>query len=804
MSKYPDRNDLRKSLLRRKRGRRRFFRWFLFFCLLLVSGGLYFSWKYYELSKVVEKKFNVTRRWNIPSRVYSDIEYLYPGVDVGQRDLKSKLNRLGYREMKGELKGPGDYLWGEKAIDIYLHDFVYPQEKFLGFPIRLELAVGEVKQILDLKNNNEVLTLVRLEPEEIATLFDEKMEDRTLIKLKDCSQYLLEAIILIEDERFFSHKGVDPIAIARAAVADILSLRLAQGGSTLTQQLVKNFFLTSKKSIRRKIDEALMAIIIETEYSKSEILESYLNEIYLGQRGASSVTGVAEAAKHYFGKEIHQITLAEAALLAGMIRSPSRYSPLRDKASAQGRRDFVLKRMREADIIDDKAYQLGLREEIIIPKINIKTVQAPFFIDFLRNQLADLYPPEVLETEGLQIFTTLDMTFQIHAEQALSAGVVDLENQFGYLLPKDHPGKLEGCLIAISPQNGYVRAMVGGRDYYESPFNRCAQAHRQPGSVFKPFVYLTAFDTTRSQKTFTPASLIDDTQFTIDTVAGPWSPSNYDREEHGLVTARKALEMSYNIATAKLGLETGLEAIVQTAQEAGITSPLIAVPSLALGAFEVTPLEILTAYAIFPNRGLKVKALSVVNVMTPQGEVLEKKVLQTKRAFQEEPVALVTHLMEGVLNRGTAAAARSMGFQGIAAGKTGTTSNYRDAWFVGFTPQLLSLVWVGYDDNVSTKMSGSRAALPIWVSFMKEAVGNSRQDFPFPSGIVAVDIDPTTGGRATKECPVTVKEYFIVGTEPEESCPHGEGKVEPVPEEPGVEAVEPPSSDKEFPEPNEF
>ncbi len=767
--------DLRKRFrsVTPKRNRRRFVgRLLLLFFIFVGFGTIAVGLKLKNLEKTVEEKFSTARRWNIPSRIYSDTEYLYPGVDIHQRALVTKLERLGYRQVAGEIKGPGDFLVSPAHIDIFLHDFAYPLEKFAGFPVRLDINRSVIIKMSDVESG-ETLSLVRLEPEEIAIIFDAKMEDRTLISLKEAPSQLLEAVILVEDERFFKHKGVDPIAILRAALADLLHLRLVQGGSTLTQQLVKNFFLSPQKSLRRKFNEALMAIIIERKHTKGEILEAYLNEIYLGQRGPSSVTGVAEAAKHYFAKNVNQLTLGESALLAGMIRNPSEYSPIRNKQRAKERRNLVLNKMLEAHVIDEKAYKMAVAEEIITPKPKIKPVVAPYFIDFLKQQLSSLYPQDVLEAEGLKIFTTLDMTVQTEADQSLTQGLANLEKQYGSILPKNHADLLQGCIVVISPQNGYVRAMVGGRDYTASQFNRCTQGMRQPGSTFKPFVYLTAMTPKRSKKLFTPATLVEDKKFTINTVQGPWSPENYDGKEHGTITVRKALEASYNIATAKIALDTGLEEIVETAREAGIISPLTAVPSIALGAFEVTPLEMAGAYTLFPNLGLRAEPLSVIHVMNSDGEVLEKKTLKIKRVFDEAPTALTTQLMKGVLDRGTAAAARAMGFSAPAAGKTGTTSEYRDAWFVGFTPQILSLVWVGFDDNVPTQMSGARGALPIWTSLMKKIAGNATQDFPFPKNIIQVEIDPDTGMEATKKCPKVFLEFFIEDTEPKEKCPHG-------------------------------
>ncbi|MBI4125464.1 MAG: PBP1A family penicillin-binding protein [Deltaproteobacteria bacterium] len=779
MPKRLQKDSLHQSWRPRRRKRRLLFRIFVLSLALAGILAILIGAHVKRLEKIVERKFSsVTRRWNIPSRVYSDAFYLYPGVDLARREVIKKLDRLAYRKVAA-VQGPGDFSLQPGSLEIYLHDFAYPQEKFAGFPVRIEKEGEIVRRLTDLESGEE-LPLVKLEPEEMAAIFDEKMEDRTIITLKDCPQHLLEAIILIEDERFFKHKGIDPVAIARAAVADLLAMKIVQGGSTLTQQLVKNFFLTSKKAFRRKFNEALMSMILERKHTKAEILEAYLNEIYLGQRGTSSVTGVAEAAKHYFAKEVHQIGLAESALLAGLIRNPSLYSPFRDKEKAIARRDFILKKMLEQEIIDEEKYQQAATEELVTPKVELKPVFARYFIDFLKTQLADFYPEEVLETEGLRIFTTLDMTMQFTAKEALNEGLADLEKKFGHLLPEEYrEGKLQGCLVAISPQNGYVRAMVGGRDYAESQFNRCTQAARQPGSTFKPFVYLTALDPGRAGQTYTLASLVEDKTFEMETPEGPWSPQNYDKKEHGLVTLRTALEKSYNIATVKLALNVGLEKIVRTAHDAGITSPLSPFPSLALGVFEVSPLELAQAFAVFPNRGLRTRALSIIHVTTSEGDVLEKETLKIQRAFDEAPIALVTSAMQGVMERGTAAAVRAFGFHGKAAGKTGTTSDYRDAWFAGFTPDLLALVWTGFDDNTPIEMSGARAALPIWSAFMKKVAGESTAAFTFPKEIVQVAIDPETGGLATRQCPVTFTEYFIEGTEPTELCPHKTGKLLP-------------------------
>lgn len=738
----------------------------VFFSMAFIIFG---SWYLHHLTRSIESRFEQSQKWKIPSKVFSNAEYLYQGGDLTHRNIKAKLNRLGYRDAGVKINGPGDYAFTKDGLEIYLHDFEYPSEKFDGFPIRLNLERNLVAKITNLTTGEE-LTTVRLEPEIIAPVFSDEMEDRTLVTLKDVPDHLIEAVILIEDERFFRHKGVDPIGIMRAAVKDLFAMKIVQGGSTLTQQLVKNYFLHSKKTITRKINEALLAMILERRHTKSEILEAYLNEIYLGQRGRSSVMGVGEAAKLYFAKNVDQLTLGESALLAGLIKSPSEYSPFRNKEKACARRDFILDKMYDDELISARELADAKAEPINPPERNTQVVRAPYFIDFVKQQINDLYPSDILTSEGMKIFTTLDMAAQIDAEKSVAAGLKNLETTYASSLPKDHEGPLEAALVAIQPQTGFIRALVGGRDFEKNQFNHITLARRQPGSTFKPFVYLTAFDPKRSKTVVAPSSYVDDKSFTVKSGGRDWTPLNYDKKEHGRVTLRTALEHSYNIATAKLGIEAGLDNIVKTAHDIGITSDLMAVPSLTLGSFEVTPLELASAYTIFPNGGIKAEPISIMSIVDKNGQVLDRRSIDMKRVFDAGPVYLTTNVMKGVLDRGTAASARSMGFRGIAAGKTGTTSDYRDAWFVGFTPQLLTLTWVGYDDNAQINMSGARAALPIWADFMKEYAGNTDEDFASPKDVILVKIDTESGQLATKNCPKTSFEPFIEGTEPNKSC----------------------------------
>lgn len=733
--------------------------------ILFIIGSGYV----YHLSKQIDIQFSRSHKWDIPSKIYSDAAYYYPGINIEQIKLKGKLTRLGYRNTIDKIDGPGDYFIGSDNAEIYLHDFKYPMQDFKGFPVKVTLSDNVITEITRLDSETTLSTL-KLEPEIIATIFGDAMEDRTLVTLKETPQHLLESIILIEDERFFKHQGVDYIAIARAAVKDLIAMKFVQGGSTLTQQLVKNYFLTSKRTIIRKIQEAIMAIILETQYTKAEILEAYVNEIYLGQRGNSSVSGIGEAAKLYFAKNVDQLTIAESALLAGMIRAPNRYNPFTKKENAKERRDFVIGRLYKSHLISKEQYAKAIEEPIITPTRPTKTNMAPFFIDFVKMQLSDLYSSDLLGKEGLKIFTTIDMTHQKIAEKVVRSEIERLEKDFADILPKDHEGDLQGSLVSMQPQTGYIRAMVGGRSYASTQFNHITQALRQPGSTFKPFVYMTAFDPKRTSNLYAPSSIIEDSSFSIEAGGEMWSPKNYDKKEHGNVSLRTALTNSYNIATAKLALNVGLESVVAAAKDCGITSDLLAVPSMSLGSFEVTPLEMASAYTIFPNGGIRAEPISIINVITKEGERMKRKNIEMKRVFDPGPVYLTTSILKDVIDRGTGAGARRFGFSGIAGGKTGTTSNYKDSWFVGFTPDYLALAWVGYDDNASTNMSGARAALPIWAKFMKEAVGDNKKDFPSPKGVILVKVDTETGLLASSKCQNSRFEPFIEGTEPNELC----------------------------------
>jgi penicillin-binding protein 1B len=742
-----------------------------FFLVMVFSGVIAGAWYLSSLEEQVVKKFS-GRKWDIPSKIYSDTTLIYPGISVHLEDFRDKLRRLGYREAAtARVKGEYRYSKKEGLLEIHLHDFSYPTGPFKGFPVKLALQGGTITKIENVDNGEELFSL-EFEPELITGLYDRIWEERRVVKLADVPPLLLKAILVVEDERFYRHRGIDVVAIMRASWVNLTSGGIVQGGSTLTQQLMKNFFLDDERTFKRKVKEALMALIAERKYSKEEILENYLHEIYLGQRGAQGIFGVQEAARFYFSKELKDLSVGEMALMAGLIRAPNRYSPYRSVDAAVKRRNVVLGRMFETGMITRSQYESALRETIQRRELIKVLNDAPFYVDYLRRELAENYSNEVLTQEGLKIFTSLDLQLQRWAEVSLANGLRQLEENYPYLKKRgdDH---LDGAIIAIRPQTGEIKAMVGGRDYQKSQFNRVAQAKRQPGSVFKPFVYLAAlmFGAEDGNKKFTPVTLVEDSPFTWIYEGQEWQPDNYKGEYFGTVTLRRALERSLNSATARVARDVGIRRVREVAHRLGIQSQLPAFPSLALGGVEVTPLEVSTAFSTLANNGVRTQPVTVKQVIDQKDHLLERRDIRVTKVISPQLAFMINYLMKGVLDHGTATGARSLGFTRPAAGKTGTTNDTKDAWFVGYTPDLLAVVWVGFDNQSKLGLSGSQAALPIWTEFMKRATaGTPVTDFVAPPGIKMVDIDPLSGQRATPNCPQTFSEAFIEGEEPTAVC----------------------------------
>ena len=714
------------------------------------------------------------RRWEIPSKIYSDSFTLYAGTELSPLKLVERLERLDYRRVEHEPSHAGEYSYRPAArqLDVFLHNFAYPTTIAPGFAARLDIAADKLSSIMRL-DTGQTIDSIELEPELLAGIYDEAAEERRVVKLAELPKILVAAVLAAEDKRFFEHHGIDFRGVSRALVANVRRGRVVQGGSTLTQQLIKNFFLTGSRTMKRKIIEAAMALLAEFHYSKLEILETYLNEIYLGQRGSRGIFGVWEGARFYFGKEPKDLSIAEAAMLAGIIRAPGHLSPLKNPGPAKRRRDEVLRALYENHDIsaDELAQALAERLPERAPP-SADTTGAPYFVDSVRAELEDEYPPSLLTGAGLRIFTTLDPSLQRSAEQAVGGGLAALEKRHPALTKKREP--LQAALLAVEPRTGAIKAMVGGRSYAETQFNRVTDAQRQPGSIFKPIVFAAAFeDEERSgARRFTPTRKVADTPFTWEYDGRAWSPQNYKDEYHGDVTMRQALELSLNSATARIAEEVGLDHIHDVAVRLGLPPEIPKVPAMVLGGVEVSVYEMAEAFATIANLGFRTETSAIRAVADGEGTLIEREALGASQAISPRVAYLVTSLMEGVLDRGTARGARTAGLRVPAAGKTGTTNEGRDAWFVGFTPDLLVIVWVGYDHDDVLGLSGAQAALPIWSAFMKDATaGEAPTQFLVPPGIRTEWIDPQSGEVATSRCPERLEESFFDGEAPTEPCP---------------------------------
>ena len=587
------------------------------------------------------------------------------------------------------------------------------------------------------------------------------IQNRTPVVLADVPEDLIKALIATEDTRFYSHHGIDLRGIARAFYRNIRAKRVLEGGSTLTQQLAKVLFLTPERSYARKFKEIALALKIEQHYTKPEILALYLNQMYFG----SGAYGVEAASQVYFGKKVKDLNVAECALLAGLPRSPKYYSPFKSPENARGRRAYVLNRMVATGCLAPAQAEEAKKAPLPVQPVLKTEGPAPYFVEYVRQRVEERFGSSILYSGGLNIHTSINEELQNEAEQAVRSGLSKIEARRGKKRASAIP--LQAALLAIDPASGYIRAMVGGRDFSQSQFNRALQAERQPGSAFKPFIYAAALD-----RGFGAADILDDSPLTIKVDnKKTWSPENFTRTYHGPVTMRTALALSLNVPTVRLFEKIGVDSVIAYAKKFGIKSPLSPYPSLALGSSDVTLSELTSAYAVFDNHGIRVGPVSILTINDSTGRVLYANGAAPEQVIKPETAYLTTNLLRGVIEKGTAWKAREL--RRPAAGKTGTTNDFRDAWFVGYTPSLVAGVWVGYDNHqsIGAKETGARAALPIWLEFMKKALGNSSQeDFTVPDGIIFKQIDPRTGLLSTANCKQSFREAFMPGTEPRRYC----------------------------------
>ncbi|MGI9432426.1 MAG: PBP1A family penicillin-binding protein, partial [Myxococcota bacterium] len=739
---------------------------------LALIVGVAVGWHTAALDSIVRDRFE-GRLFRVPSRVLSAPSVLYPGMDWELADLRGALARLGYRPKT--VDGPlaaGRFRWTRELVEIHRRRFQHPTREEPALRVRVHLSGARIDRIED--SDGRELRFVALEPELVGAYFGPERAQRELVSVDELPEHTVGAILAVEDRRFFSHWGVDPVRVAGAFVVNLQSGRVVQGGSTLTQQLVKNFFLTPERSLTRKIQEAWMALIVEARYSKSAILESYLNEIYLGQRGATAIHGIGEASRHYFGKAAADLSLAESALLASLVSSPNGRSPYRHPEEALSRRNLAIERMSEEGLVDAQLAVAAIEEPLGLAQVTPAPREARWFLDFLRRQLPEFYDSAALTHEGLRIYSTLDLRLQRLGARVVREGLEKLESDNPKLAEAKTP--LQACLVALRPQTGEVLALIGGRDYGRSQFDRCTQARRQVGSAFKPFVYAAALEPIVGGPTITLATLLDDNPLAVPSPGGKtWRPANYDRSFHGHVRPPEALARSLNVATARLGLAVGPERMVEVARRLGIESPLPQVPSLALGSADLSPLEVARAYATLGNGGVRPELRAFEDVVDATGARVERQAIDSQRVLDPGTAFLVTELLQGVVDRGTGRRIRSAGIRGPVAGKTGTTNDLKDAWFAGFTPELAVVVWVGFDEPRSIGLAASRAALPIWTDFLLRATGGEVAGrFVPPPEVARVEIDPVSGARALADCPRREPTWFVRGTGPEAVCPSWE------------------------------
>lgn len=742
-------------------------------CLLVLALGAY------VYSQAVGR-FEV-RRVSLPTRIYTDMQPLRPGLALTQDHLREKLERLGYRE-SADLTKPGDFRKEKDGLTLSLRGFRHPGGQFPPATVRL---VFDQKGLVAVTSANQPVEDAALEPELLTSILSEQLENRRPVTLDQVPKHLVDAVVVTEDVRFWSHPGVDPMGILRALFRNVRKRGVMEGGSTLTQQLVKNYYLTNERTMRRKVVEAFMSLILDAKYSKREILEAYLNDIYLGRNRSIQILGVGEAARFYFGKPVAEISIGEAAMLAGMVRSPNNNSPFAHPQRATERRRTVLSLLLRNRKINQAQHDAALHEKLPAKPYRERSglTSIPYYVDRVLEEARRDYGIDDVKGRGLAIYTAIDLDWQHQAAQAVESSLRNLEKASSALRRAEVP--LQGALVAVDLPSGEIRALVGGRNYETSQFNRVTSAKRQVGSLFKPIVFLTAFEPSLSRQNITPATLVSDNRFTLERkYSKDWSPRNYEDAYHGVVTVRRALEQSMNVASVRIGLAVGLENVIKTAKALGIDTDLSNVPSLILGAVEVPPIEMVDAYSSLGRMGNRVPLRTIRFITNDRGtEVSGGEAVEGVQVFPARDVYLIVRIMQGVVERGTAASAKNLGFRKTAAGKTGTTNDKRDAWFIGFTPKTLALTWIGFDDNRPVGVSGSEGAVPMWARFMREVTENDEnQDFPVPPGIVFTPVDTLSGGIAMELCPqnMIVNEAFKEGTQPVAVCTLHIPKPEPL------------------------
>ncbi len=738
-------------------------------CIPAIVFAAFLIHYYYVFDRLIDARLG-DRYEPSETELYAAPRTVFPGKPISMPDFIDRLRRVGYVENSSpDAAKLCSFRLDRKNRLIVHNDPTLPEDA--GRTVEIDWAGARVRNIVEV-SSGENLARFALKPELISNIITKSREKRRFVPYRDLPKVLIDAVLAAEDRRFFSHGGIDPFRILSALIVDIRAGDKVQGASTLTQQFVKEYFLTPERTWRRKLTDAYMSILLEKRLSKEQIFELYSNEVYLGQQGSFSIVGFGQASEAYFDKNIADLTLPEAATLAGIIPAPNRFTPVRYPERARQRRDLVLDLMADYGMITSRQRDESKAQPLGVKPSNIMNYSgAPYFVDYLQDMLSEQLGDVSLGRSQYKVYTTLDMDLQQAAYESIRDEIVKLDERFDKGKRGIAPGTVQASLIAVDPRNGQVLAMVGGRNYGASQFNRITQSKRQPGSIFKPFVYTAALETASDSATpLTAASTVLDepTPFEFEDLL--YEPRNFKGEYHGQVTMRQAITKSLNVATIKFAEKVGFTKITDLAHRLGLNEAIKPYPAMAIGAFEVTPLEMVRAYTAFANAGLLSNLVPFLRVVDNRNMPILTPESKADRVLSPEVAFMLTSLLQSVMNEGTGAGVRSAGFTLPAAGKTGTS---RDGWFAGYTPELLCIVWVGFDDNRELNLSGSQSALPIWAAFMKRALvlrPLKGEEFSVPEGISQVEIDPTTGLLATDRCLTRQSEYFIKGTEPVIPC----------------------------------
>jgi penicillin-binding protein 1B len=736
-----------------------------------------FAYWYVKYDRIIEQRFQGPVFAN-SAKIYAAPRVVRVGAKITTSELAAELRRAGYTQKEGE-SPMGSYHVHAGTIEV----LPGPESYHSPEPATISVVGGQVSAITS-RSAGE-LAAYELEPQLVTALFDaEQRSKRQVVKYDDIPKVLVDAVTAIEDRRFFQHSGVNYLRLMEAAWIDFTRQRHQQGGSTITMQLSRAFFLSPEKTVKRKLIEMLIAVELEQKFSKQQIFEFYANRVDLGQRGSFTISGFAEGTHSYFNKDLKDITVPEAALLAGLIQAPSYLSPYRHPERALERRNIVLDAMVDTHAITREQADKAKATPLKLAPPNVEASDAPYFVDMVRDTILSKMNEHEVNEQSYRIYTTLDPELQRAAAQAVETGMKLVDDQVTKMRTKRTkvgknkyqttvaPGpQAQVALVAMDPHTGEIRALVGGRNYGMSQLNH-ALAKRPTGSIFKPFVYAAAMNTAIDGSTavITPASIVPDQPSTFTYGDQIYEPRNYKEEYHGDVTLRYALALSLNNATVKVAEEVGYDKVAELARSAGISS-VKATPAMALGAYDATPIDMTSAYTAFANAGVRLSPVFVNSVRNAKGDIIANFGTERKQVLDPRVAFVMTDMLQGVVNFGTAYGVRSRGFNAPAAGKTGSS---HDGWFAGYTTNLLCIVWVGYDDYSDLRLSGAQTAAPIWAEFMKKAVAlpaySDVRDFSQPEGVVDVQLDKVTNRLATPSCPDTYTIAFVAGTEPRDTC----------------------------------